>query len=139
MLRRLRLMVAVACLCALWPGPASAADVNVGFSALTYTCPSTSQINFTWTDATGSNGYSLQLVAPLDPIVNGNLTGTYLRQFGTIEVASGTTTSFTVPLTATVTAGSLNFQVMVVGPSGYEGLVPIQQKAAIPIPCTKTT
>src|SRR5581483_5909621 len=69
---------------------ALATEGGVGFSTLTYVCPSPGEIDFAWAPADGAQFYSLQLVGPQDPAVNGGINGTYLRQFGTIEVVKGT-------------------------------------------------
>jgi len=127
---------------ALIASPALAAtDANVAFTRLTYVCPSPYQIDFSWPAATNATSYSLQLVGPLDPAVNGSVGGTFLRQFGTIEVANGVSGSATVTLVAGSVPNpvTMEWQVMLSGPHGYTALVPRQQIALVPVPCGATS
>ncbi|MDE3074212.1 MAG: hypothetical protein KGJ86_02175 [Chloroflexota bacterium] len=137
----LRIAIASAILAALGPSAAAASDATVGFSRLTYVCPTSTQIDFTWDQAVNATFYSLQLIGPVNPSINGGVTGTYLPQFGSIEVANGTMTSASVSLAAgSLTSPlTLSWEVMVGGPTGYEGMIPTQQTANIPMPCTQTT
>jgi hypothetical protein len=116
-------------------------DANVGMAILTYVCPNPFQIDFSWTPAANAVFYALQLVGPLDASINGGVAGGYVRQFGTIEVAKGQINSASVALSQAALANpsSQQWQVMVGGPHGYLGLVPRQQLALVPVPCTQTT
>ncbi|HVA24418.1 MAG TPA: hypothetical protein VMW62_08495 [Chloroflexota bacterium] len=116
-------------------------NASVGESLLTYVCPTPFQINFSWTPATNAVFYSLQLVGPLDPTINGAVSGSYIRQFGTIEVAKGTINSASVSLSQAAAASPSfqQWQMMVGGPNGYLGLMPRMQVALVPVPCTQTT
>ena len=127
---------------ALTASPALAmTDANVAFTRLTYVCPSPYEIDFTWPSAANATSYSLQLVGPLDPAANGGVSGTFLRQFGTVEVANGVSGAATV----TLDAGSLpnpvtlQWQVMLSGPHGYTAFIPHQQVALVPVPCGQTS
>jgi len=121
--------------------PASATEAGIGYSVLTYVCPTPDRIDFAWAPADGATFYSLQLVDPVDPTINGGVTGTYLRQFGSLEVAKGGFQNFTVMLAS----GSIplpeaeTWQVMAGGKKGYLGLVPRTQTVSIPMPCTANT
>ncbi len=116
-------------------------DAAVGFSRLSYTCPSATEIDFTWSPAVNATFYSLQLVEPLDAGQNGGVAGTFLRQYGSVEVAKGGSGAANV----TLAAGSLPnettlyWQLMIGGPHGYTGMVPREQVALIPAPCTPTS
>jgi len=139
-----RIIALVAWLIALaLPAPALATlDANVGFSQLTYVCPSPFEIDFAWPPAANAVSYSLQLVGPQDPASNGGLTGTYLRQFGTIEVANANVNTASVSLARpSIGPGSLvlSWQVMTVGAHGYTGILPVQQAVQVPVPCSKNT
>ena len=116
-------------------------SANVGFTVLTYVCPGPFTINFSWTPAANAVFYSLALVGPQDAGSNGGVSGSYLRQFGAIEVMNGPATSASVSLSSTALAGvsGQQWQVMVGGPNGYTAFVPRQQVALVPIPCTATT
>jgi hypothetical protein len=118
--------------------PALATEGGVGYSTLTYVCPSPGQIDFAWAPADGAVFYSLQLAGPLDPTLNGGINGNYLRQFNTIEVTKGTmqNASVSVNLNALALPASLQWQIMAGGKKGYLGLVPLQQVVSIPMPCT---
>ncbi|GEM_PF-2740591 len=144
-----RLAVALRCL-RLWTvgvlvltvgGAPAAAAGNVGFSKLFYVCPSPDEIDFSWAPASNASFYSLQLLGPIDPTVNGGVTGTYLRQFGSIEVAKGQTQNAAITLAPAVISSPLTmqWQVMVGGPNGYTGLIPTFQTAIVTIPCTQNT
>jgi hypothetical protein len=121
---------------------ASAADASVGFSQLSYLCPTPAEIDFAWSPAANAAFYSLQLVLPLDQTVNGGISGTYLRQFGTIELLKAPVNNATVTL-ASGSLGAppltLTFQVMQGGQDGYTGLVPAQQVVRVPTPCLANT
>lgn len=130
------------CLVLAAAGPAEAAtDANVAFSRLTYVCPSPYQISFTWPSAANATSYSLQLVGPLDPATNGGVAGTFLRQFGTLEVANGVSGSATITLSQGSVPSPITtqWQLMLVGPHGYTAVVPRQQIAVVPLPCGQTT
>ena len=108
---------------------------------MTYVCPTPLEIDITWTPVDNVTFYSLQLVGPQDPTQNGGLGGTYLRQFGTVEVAKGQLTSAAVSLAQAslpVEATALQWQVMLGGRHGYQGIIPKQQIAIIPVPCGQT-
>lgn len=133
---------AVAALLLLPAHPAAAVDLRVGFSQLSYICPSPTEIDFAWSPDANATFYSLQLVEPIDPTINGGLTGTYLPQFGTIELLKGQVNNATVSLSSSSLAAPalvLTFQVMLGGRDGYTGLVPAQQVAQVPTPCTANT
>jgi hypothetical protein len=127
---------------ALLASPALAApDANVGFTRLTFVCPSPFEIDFSWPAASNATSYSLQLVGPLDPAANGGVSGTFLRQFGTIEVANGVSGAATITLSGASLPNplTLQWQVMLSGPHGYTSVVPRQQVALVPAPCGQTT
>jgi hypothetical protein len=125
--------------------PASTQALNntakIGMPVLTYVCPNPFQIDFSWTPAANAVFYSLELAGPLDATANGGVSGTYLRQFGTIELAKGAINSASVSLSQAATASpSLQqWQVMAGGPSGYVGIVSRAQVAQVIMPCTQTT
>ena len=123
------------------PPHALALDANLGWSTLTYVCPSPLEIDLSWTAANNATFYSLQLMAPVDPTLNGGIGGTYLRQFGSIEVAKGQITSAAVSLAQASLPGAtaLQWEVMLGGPHGYADFVPGQQVAIVPVPCGQTT
>ena len=116
--------------------------MRVGFSQLSYVCPSPNEIDFAWSPDPKATFYSLQLVDPVDQTVNGGLTGTYLPQFGTIELLKGQVNNAMVTLSPSSLAAPplvLTFQVMLGGRDGYTGLVPSPQTAQVPTPCTANT
>ena len=115
-------------------------SANVGFTVLTYVCPGPFTINFSWTPATNAVFYSLDFMGPQDAGSNGGVGGSYLRQFGAVEVMKGPATSASVSLSSTALAGvtAQQWQVMVGGANGYTAFVPRQQVAVVPIPCTAT-
>jgi len=137
-----RALTLVACLLSLGvlPRPALAIDSNIGFSKLSFVCPSQQEINFAWSPVDGAAGYSLQLVGPLDPGINGGISGTFLRQFGTTELSKGQMNNAAVSLNgSTASPLILEFEVMVLSKNGYAGLVPAQQMALVPIPCNQNS
>ncbi|SRR5579884_1561616 len=139
--RMLRLVAVVGALLAL-AEPALAIESYMPWSRMTYVCPSPLEIDLSWTPVDKAAFYSLQLVTPLDPSQNGGIGGTYLRQFGTIEVARGQITSANIalaPASLSPDTTALQWQVMLGGPQGYQGIMPRQQVAVVPVPCTQTT
>jgi len=123
------------------PPAALAIEANVPITKLTYLCPSPTSIEFAWQPVDGADSYSFQLVGPVDPAVNGGINGTFIRQFGTIEIATGQVNNASVNLDegAITKPLSLQFQVMVSTKGGYSGMIPPSQVAVVPIPCSKNT
>ena len=122
--------------------PAGATDVTVGFSQLSYVCPTPDELDFAWSPDANATFYSLQLVDPVDQTINGGITGTYLPQFGTIELVKAPVNNATVTLADSSLAApplTLTFQVMLGGRDGYTGLVPAQQVVHISTPCQANT
>jgi hypothetical protein len=138
----LRAVAAAAALLGLTAASAQAMpDANVGPSLLTYVCPNPLQLDFSWTPAVNGTFYSLQLRGPLTSSINGGVSGTYLRQFGAIEVAKGQINSASVRLSQASLANNstLQWQLMIGGPHGYLGLILRQEVALVPAPCSVTT
>jgi hypothetical protein len=136
---------ASAAACALilsgWPLSAQAIPASVPFVTLTYLCPSPHSIEFAWQPADGIDSYSLQLAGPLDETINGGISGSFIRQFGTIEVASGQIANASVTLQDSATGKPLMLQFFLMAKMGgsLTGIVPPSQVAIVPIPCTKNT
>ena len=128
-------------LMAVLASPAGATPAGIGFSDLNYVCPNTGTIDFSWTPVGGAQFYSLQLTGPTDPSLNGGIGGTYLRQFGAIEIFNGTTTnaSLNANVGALPAGTALQFQVMLGVRGSYSGIVPLQQVVSVPMPCTAVT
>lgn len=142
--RWLRTLFAAGCCLspfALAPAPVLAVGANIPFVTLTYLCPSPNSIEFAWQPADGVDSYSLQLVGPIDETLNGGITGTFVRQFGTLEIASGQINNASVTLQDGSTAKPLvlQFFLMVKTAGSLAGIVPPSQVAIVPIPCNKNT
>ena len=140
----MRLTVAlITSLSALLPAAeVGATDVSVGFSQLSYVCPTPTEIDFAWSPDANATFSSLQLVDPIDQTVNGGISGTYLPQFGTVELLKAQVNNATVTLSPASLAGpplTLVFQVMLGGRDGYTGLVPTQQVVQVATPCLQNT
>ena len=114
----------------LAPQTASAVSDNIGFSRLTYFCPTPTQVSFSWTPAINAVSYSLQIVGPLDPSLNGGVKGTYLEQFGTEELSNSPATTATVTLSPSdlPRPTTVQWEVMASGQHGYTGWVPSSKR-----------